>query len=84
MLTLEPTLTPNPSRRGNRIVQSSLDEETVNRSVADRRDPLNLIVPQVAFDLVRTPMFAASQLQDEVHSFLRRLVVVVGPSGFDP
>ena len=84
MLPLEPTLTPNPSRRGNRIVQSSLDEDPVNRSVADRRDPLNLIVPRVAFDLVRTPMFATPQLHDEVHGYLRSLAVVVGSSGFDP
>ena len=56
----------------------------MNGSVADRRGPLNLIVPQVPLDLVRTPMFAASQLKDEVHGFLRGLVVVVGSSGFDP
>ncbi len=67
MLTLESMPTPNPSRRGNGIVQSSLDEDPVNRSVADRRDTLNLVVSQVPLDLVRTPMFAASQLQDEVH-----------------
>ena len=34
--------------------------------VADRRGLLNLVVPQVSFDLVRSPMSAASQLQDEV------------------
>ncbi len=56
----------------------------MNGSVAYRRDPLNLIVPQVPLDLVRSPVLAASQLQDEVHGFLRGLVVVVGSSGFDP
>ena len=67
MLTLEPTLTPNPSRRRDWIVQPSLDEDSMDRSMADRRDSLNLIVSQVPFDLVRSPMFAAPQLQDEVH-----------------
>jgi hypothetical protein len=53
MFPLEPTLTPNHSRRENRIVQSSLDEDPVNRSEADGRDPLHLIVPQVPLNLVR-------------------------------
>jgi len=61
MLPLEPTLTPNPSRLGDGIVQSSLDEDSMDRSMADRRDPLNLVVSQVSFDLVWSPMFAASQ-----------------------
>jgi hypothetical protein len=44
MLTLESALTPNPSRRLDWIVQSSLDEDSMDRSMADRRDPSNLIV----------------------------------------
>jgi len=35
MLPLEPTLTPNPPRRLNWIVQSSLVEDIVNGCVAD-------------------------------------------------
>jgi hypothetical protein len=34
MLTLEPTLTPNPSRRRDGIIQSSLNEDPMDRSVA--------------------------------------------------
>jgi len=67
MLPLEPTLTPNPSRLGDGIVQSSLDENAMNRSMTDRRDPPDLVITQVSFDLVWSPMFAASQFQDKVH-----------------
>ena len=61
MLPLEPTLTPNPPRRLDRIVQSSLDEDAVDRSMADWCDPLNLVGPQVSLDLVRSPMFTPSR-----------------------
>ena len=84
MLPLPPMFAPNPSGRVDGVVQSSLDEDSVNRSVADRPDALNSIVPQIAFDLVRSPMFAAFQLQDEVHGFLRGLVVMARSLGFDP
>ena len=67
MLPFEPTLTPNPSGRGDWIVQASLDEDSMNGSVADGRDSLNSVVSQVTLDLVRSPMSAASQFQDEVH-----------------
>ncbi len=55
MLALESTLTPNPSRPGDGIVQSSIDEDSMDRSMTDRRDPLNLIVSQVSFDFCSVP-----------------------------
>ena len=41
MLPLESTLAPNLSRRGDWIVQASLDEDSMNGSVADGRDSLD-------------------------------------------
>ena len=40
MLPLESVLTPNSSRRRNRIVQSSIYEDAVGRLVTDRRDTM--------------------------------------------
>ena len=40
MLPLEPTLTPNPSRSLDRIVQSSLDEDLVDGGVTDSALPV--------------------------------------------
>ena len=83
VLTLESTLTPNLSGRRDWIVQSSLDEDPMDGSVADGRGSLNHVISQVPFDLVRSPMFTPPQFQDEVHRWLRGLVVAVGSSGFD-
>ena len=62
MLTLESTLTPNPPRRGDRIVQPRFDEDSMDGLVADGLDAFRSIVSQVAFDLVWSPMFAPPQL----------------------
>jgi len=62
MLTLESTLTPNPPRRGDWIVQPCLDEDSMDGLVADGLDAFRSIVTQVPFDLVRSPMFTPSQL----------------------
>ena len=67
MRTLEPTFTPDPSWFEDGVVQSSLDENAIDRSMTDRRDPSNPIVSQVSLNLVRPPMFAASQFQDDVN-----------------
>lgn len=83
MLPLESTLTPHPPRRGDRIVQPGLDEDSMDGLMADGRDALRPIVSQVTFDLVRSPTFASSQFQDQVDGFLRGLVVSVRSSGFD-
>src|SRR3989304_9352911 len=83
MRAVESTFTPNLSRSRDRIVQSSLEKDSMNGSVADRRDFLNLIVPQIPFNLVWSPMLATPQFEYEVHSWLRSLVESVGPSGFD-
>ena len=61
-------LTLHPSRLRDGIIQSSLEKDSMDSSVTDRRDSLNLIVPQIPFNLVWSPMFATPQFEYEIHS----------------
>ena len=81
MFPLEPTLTPNPSRRLDRIVQSSLDEDLVDGGVAD--SALSVVVAQVSFDAAWSSVACSSQLEDEFRCLLWGSMDCVGSMGLD-
>jgi hypothetical protein len=62
MLTLEPVLSPDPSWPRDRVVQSSLDEDLVNCSMADRGDLAACVVVEVTFYSVGPPESFSSEM----------------------
>ena len=65
VLTLESTLAPNPSRRLDWIIQSGLDENSMDGCVADCA--LLVVVVEVSFDAAWSPITCPSELEYEVH-----------------
>ena len=55
MWTLESTFTPDPSWLGDGVVQSCLDEDLMDCSMADRGDLTACVVAEVTFYSVRPP-----------------------------
>jgi len=68
MWALESTVAPDSSGRGDRIVQSSLDEELVDGCVAD--SALLVVVMEVSFYAAWPPIPRPSQLKYEVYCLL--------------
>jgi len=80
MRTLESVLTPNPSRLGDGIVQSSLVEDLVDGCVAYG---CGVVVAEVSFDAAWSPIPRPSELKYEVDGGLWGSVDRVGFVGFD-
>jgi hypothetical protein len=78
--TLESASAPDPSRLGDRVVQSSLVEDLVDGCVADW---LLRIVAQVAFYATWSPISSSSQLEDEFRCGLWGSMDRVGSMRFD-
>jgi len=60
--TLESTFSPDPSWLGDGVVQSSLDEDLVDCSMADRGDLAACVVVEVAFYSVGSPASFSSEM----------------------
>jgi len=81
--SLESVLAPNLSRRFDWIVQSSLDEYSMDSVVTNRDYAFTAVVLEVAFDLAWTPTPLPSKLEYEIHRFAGCLPETVRPSGLD-
>ena len=81
--SLESALAPNLSRRFDWIVQSSLDEYSMDSVVTNRDYAFTAVVLEVAFNLAWTPTPFPSKLEYELHRFAGCLPGTVRSSGFD-
>ena len=81
--SLESTLAPNLPRRFDWIVQSSLDEYSIDCVVANCDYAFTTVVLEVAFNLAWTPTPLPSKLEYELHRFAGCLPGTVRSSGFD-
>jgi hypothetical protein len=83
MLPLDPTLTPNPPRRLDWIVQSSLDEYSMDSVVTNRDYAFTAVVLELAFDLAWAPTLLPLKLEYEIRNLLRCLPETVTHSGLE-
>ena len=81
MWALESAFAPDSSGRGDRIVQSSLDEDLVDGCVAGYA--LLVVVAEVAFYAAWSPIPRPSELKYEVDGGLWGSMGRVGSMGFD-
>ena len=80
MLALESAFTPDLSRLGDGVVESSLVEEFVDGCVAYG---CGVVVAEVSFDAAWSPIPRPSELKYEVHCGLWGSMDCVGFVGFD-
>ena len=81
MRPLESVLTPDLSRLGDWVVESSLVEEFVDGCVAD--SALFRVIAEVSFDAAWSPIPRPSELKYEVDGGLWGSMDRVGSMGFD-
>ena len=80
MLALESVLTPDLSRLGDGVVESSLVEDLVDGCVACG---CGVVVAEVSFDAAWSPIPCPSELKYEVDGGLWGSMDRVGPVGLD-
>ena len=80
MRTLESVLTPDLSRLGNWVVESSLVEDLVDGCVAYG---CGVVVAEISFDAAWSPIPRPSELKYEVYCLLWGSMDRVGSMGFD-
>lgn len=61
MFSLVSMFPPGISGCLDRVIQSGLDEDSVDGSVTDRCDVFDPVVSQVSFNLAWSPVFVSSQ-----------------------
>ncbi len=80
MRPLESALTPDLSRLGDWVVESSLVEDRVDGCVACG---CVVVVAEVSFDAAWSPIPCPSELKDELYCLLWGSMDRVGSMGFD-